>query len=250
MSACRFCSCRGTMKYFRIVVLAVIFSLSSFVKPVLAQERLAVIGNAIGEISSVDGPAMLQVDMGNCQFSMVIGEGEHVKYNDPELILYRAKRLLPDRDLPYLKQAEMTAGYDWWFEEPKAIKFQWVGLMCENVSDFNWASGSTQTDISRALQGIIEANSLKCPADFNGKQWNSKNSDNNFERIEVVGGSGFLINRKSKNGVQGSRFCFVHGKNVLIGVSGGGVDLRSRGSPLSTVIRSIKFKSDTLPVTQ
>ena len=92
------------MKYSHIVGAVFIFLMAFFVKTAFAQDRLIIVGNAAGEISGVDGPATIQVDMGDCRFSIPIGEGEHVKYNDPDLVLYRANRSLADHDLPHLKQ--------------------------------------------------------------------------------------------------------------------------------------------------
>ncbi len=232
------------------------FFIVSFAKVASAQNRSVVVGNAVGETSSVDGPATIQVDMGDCQFSMVIGEDEHVKYNDPDLMLYRSNRPLADHDLPHLKQTEMKSGYDWWFVEPKTVGVQWVGLMCDNVSDFKWSSSPMRPEVSQELQDIMDSNSLKCPADFNGKKWISiqKNGDVSFENFDVIGASGFAIDNKKKNGTQGSQFCFVHGENVVIGVSGGGANLRggknSKTNLLRNVLRGIEFRFEGVPAGQ
>lgn len=241
------------MKYRCIVGVALILLIASFIKPAFAQGRLVRVGNAIGEISSVDGPAVILVDMGNCKFSMVIRGGDHVKYNDPDLVLYRANRLLSEHDLPHLKQAEMTSGYDWWFENPKNVKAQWMGMMCDNTSDFKWSSSPTRADVSPELQDIMDSNSLKCPADFDGREWRPiRNKDGlSFKNIDLVGANGFVIGSKSKGEAQESRFCFIHRENVLIGVSGGGANLRNgRDGSILNVLQSIKFKSDALPAKQ
>ena len=244
------------MKYFRIVGVALLILMTSFVKEAFAQDHAAIVGNAVGEISSVSGPATVRVDLGDCQFSIALGEGDHAKYNDPDLVLYRASRSLADHDLPYLKQAEMTSGYDWWFEEPKAARVRWVGLMCDNTSDFKWSSSPMRSEVSPELQDIMDSNSLKCQADFDGKKWTPlrKGGGVNFEDIDVPGANGFVVDIKSKNGIQGSRFCFFNGKNVLIGVSGGGANIQgeksSKDSFLYPLLRSIQFKSDAMRAQQ
>jgi hypothetical protein len=244
------------MKYVRIVGTVLLLLMASFVKEAFAQDHVAIVGNAVGEISKVSGPATVRVDLGNCQFSIALSEGDHAEYNDPDLVLYRASHSLADQDLPHLKQAEMTSGYDWWFEEPKAARVRWVGLMCGNTSDFRWSSSPMRSEVSPELQDIMDSNSLKCPADFDGKKWTSfrKGGGANFEDIDVPGASGFAVDIKSKSGIQGSRFCFVNGENVLIGMSGGGTNIqgekRSKDSFLYPLLRNIKFKSDVMPTHQ
>jgi hypothetical protein len=241
------------MKYHSIVGAALILLIASFVKPVFAQDRSVRVGNAAGEVSSVDGPAVILVDMSGCSFSMTLREGDHVKYNDPDLVLYRANRPLADHDLPHLKQAEMTSGYDWWFENPKTDKAQWLGLMCDTISDFKWSSSPKRADVSPELQDIMESNSLKCPADFDGKEWvqNQKKDGVIFKNIDLIGASGFVISSRSNDKIQGSRFCFIHGGNVLIGVSGDGQNLQNeKSNPILNVLQSIEFKPNELPAKQ
>jgi len=196
---------------------------------------------------------MILVDMSGCSFSMKLRDGDHVKYNDPDLVLYRANYPLADHDLPHLKQAEMTSGYDWWFEKPKTDKAQWMGLMCDNTSDFKWSSSPKRANVSPELQDIMESNSLKCPADFDGKKWvrTQKKDDVIFKNIDLAGASGFVIGNKSKDQIQGSRFCFIHGGNVLIGVSGGSQNSQNEnGNAILNVLQSIEFKSNDLPPKQ
>ena len=204
-------------------------------------------------VVTADGPTSVQVRMGDCEFSMTLEKGEHIKYNEPDLILYRADVALPDRKLPFLQQAQTYFGYDWWFEQRASAHMPWIGFMCENTSDFMWSPDNAQTDISQEMHDIMDANSLRCPADFDGKKWTPlRNSEvTNFENIDVLGANGFVVDTKSKNGIQGSRFCFVHGKNVLIGVSGGGADIQGERSSkegfLPPLLRTIEFKSQATP---
>jgi hypothetical protein len=240
------------MKYLRLAGMALLILISFSVKEVFARDYSAIVGNAVGEIASVSGPATIRVDLGDCQFSITLGEGDHAKYNDPDLVLYRASRSLADHDLPYLKQVEMASGYGWWFEDPKIAGVRWVGLMCDNTSDFKWSSSPMRSEISQELQDIMDSNSLKCPADFDGKKWVPfrKGGGANFEDIDVPGAKGFVVDIKYKNSIHGSRFCFVNGGNVLIGVSGGvniKEDKRSRDDFPHPLLRSIQFKSDSMP---
>ncbi|MDR7009769.1 hypothetical protein ACW9YQ_04740 [Paraburkholderia strydomiana] len=241
------------MNYRPIVAVVLFLLVASFIKPAFAQDQWVRVGNAAGQTASADGPAVILVDMGNCRFSMTIGKRDHVKYNDPDLVLYRANRTLTDHHLPHLKQAEMTSGYDWWFEEPKTMKAQWMGLMCDKISNFKWSSSSTRAEVSPELQDIMDSNSLKCPANFDGKQWVPISSKDGviFKNIDLSETRGFVIDSRSKTKDQGSRFCFIHGENILIGVSGGGANLRNekKGSILN-VLQSIEFKSDDSPMNQ
>jgi hypothetical protein len=219
-----------------------------FIVSTSAYNRTIVLGNRTGEVYSIDGPATVRVSMGECQFSMTIEAGQHMRYNDPDVVLYRATGSLAECKLPHLKQAEMASGYDWWFEEPKDAKISWVGLMCDSVSNFSWSS-STHEEISPQLQSIMDSNSLKCPADFDGKKWVSlhQTDGTRFENIDVSGASGFVIDRFSDKKFRGSRFCFIHGGNVLIGVSGNGTNVRREKNHLLNTLRSIEFEPDALP---
>lgn len=241
------------MKRFCVeTVMAAIFTML-FAGVVFAQDHLITLGNAVGEVSNVDGPAWIQVDMNGCQFFMKIDRGDHVKYNGPDFIFYRSNYLAADRDLPYLKQAEMSAGYDWWFEDPKDKKIPWVGLMCESISSFKWSSDPVKTDMSPELQDVMDSNLLKCPADFDGEKWVVRQgvSGARFINLDVIGGVGFVIGDKMKNGGQGSRFCFVNGRNVLIGISGGGIGIgedKGAGDSIIGVLKGIEFKSGGIPI--
>lgn len=221
----------------------------------LADDGMTKLGVGTSTLAA-DGPTLVQVRMGDCKFSMTLKKGEHIKYNDPDLVLYRADARLPDRELPFLQQAQTYSGYDWWFEKRGTAHVPWIGFMCENTSDFKWSPDNTQTDISQEMQDIMDANSLRCPADFDGNKWTPlrKSKSANFESIDVPGANGFVVDIKSKNGIQGSRFCFVNGKNVLIGVSGGGANIQgennSKDSFLPPLLRSIKFESDAMPAQQ
>lgn len=226
----------------------------SFANLVFAEYRPLIVGIAVGEMSGVKGPASMQVDMRGCQFFMKIAHGEYVKYNDPDLIFYRSRRTMKGRDLPHLKQAEMPSGYDWWFNEPKNAKNPWAGLMCESISNFKWSLNPGREEISPELQDIMDSNSLRCPADFDGEKWVKRRGSARFTNFNVVGGVGFMIDRKLKNGEAGSRFCFVHGEYVLIGVSGGevggGDEGRESGGSIINFLKNIEFKSDDVPAKQ
>jgi hypothetical protein len=150
----------------------------------------------------------------------------------------------------------MASGYDWWFEEPAAVGVQWAGLMCDNVSNFNWSSSPTRSEVSPELQDILDSNSLKCPADFDGERWVplQKKDYTRFQLIDTDGMNGFLIDSKSRSGIRRSRFCFVRGQSVLIGVAGGGANIESeknyKSGSLLNVLQSIEFKPDMAPSKQ
>ncbi|CAG4928493.1 hypothetical protein [Paraburkholderia saeva] len=235
------------MKHYITIFVVGFLAVACFSGDALADDGMMRLGVGTSTLMA-DGPKSVQVRMGDCQFSMTLKKGEHIKYNDPDLILYRANAPLPDRELPFLQQAQTYSGYDWWFEKRGTVNVPWIGFMCENTSDFKWSLDNAQTDISQEMQDITDANSLRCPADFDGKQWTPlrKTGGANFENIDVPGANGFVVDIKSKkNGIQGPRFCFVNGKNVLIGVSGGGANTQgeknSKDGFLLPLLRSIKF---------
>lgn len=240
------------MKHYITIFVAGLLAVACFSGDALADDGVKTLGVGTSALTA-DGPTSAQVRMGDCQFSITLKKGEHIKYNDPDLIFYRANAPLPDRELPFLQQAQTYSGYDWWFEKSGTAHVPWIGFMCENTSDFKWSPDNSQTDISPELQDIMDANALRCPADFDGKKWTPlrKGGGVNFENIDVHGANGFVVDSESKKGIQGSRFCFVHGKNVLIGVSGGGADLRGeKNGSVVDVLRSIEFKSNAVPVKQ
>ncbi|WP_321839672.1 hypothetical protein [Paraburkholderia bannensis] len=142
---------------------------------------------------AVDGPASVQVRMGECQFSISLKEGEHIKYNNPDVIFYRANGRVPDRDLPFVQQAHTYSGYDWWFAKHGNRSVPWIGLMCESAANFKWSSDYTAADSTPALQDIADANAINCPADFvKGKWVPISKSLNQFTSLDVAGGKVFL----------------------------------------------------------
>lgn len=231
------------------------FAAASFAYDAFADDGVKTLGVGTSTLTA-DGPMSVQVNMGECQFSIALKKGEHIKYNNPDLIFYRSNARLTDQDIPFLHQVQTYSGYDWWFEKRGAVHVPWIGFMCENASDFKWSPDNAQTDVPTGLQDIIDANSLRCPADFIGGKWiRTQKSGASFRNLDVVGGQGFLVDETvtKKNSGGGSRFCFVHGGNVLIGVSGGAglwpAD-DSKSNSLVNVLRDIKFKSDDVPGSQ
>ncbi|WP_157378144.1 hypothetical protein [Burkholderia ubonensis] len=240
------------MKNFRVAtVVSVIFPML-IGDMVFGQDRPLMVGNAIDEVSNVDGPAWVQVDLSGCQFSMKIDHGGHVKYNGPDFVFYRSNYPVGDLDLPYLKQAEMSSGYDWWFEQPKNEKLPWMGLMCESSSSFRWSSNPAKADISPEFQSVMDSNSLRCPADFDGEKWAMREGEGaRFVELNVAGGRGFVIGDNMGSGSRGARFCFINGVNVLIGVSGGGIGIgedAGGGGSIINLLKGIEFKLDNGPV--
>lgn len=230
--------------------------ISSFSSVALADNGAVMLGEG-SSVLAVDGPAVVQVRMGECGFSIVLKEGGHIKYNNPDVIFYHANGRVPDRDLPFVQQAHTYSGYDWWFEKPGGRNIPWIGFMCESAANFKWSPDYAAEDSTPALQDIVDANAINCPADFVGGKWvpASKALDQ-FTLLDVPGGQGFVVDASNilKKGDRGARFCFLSGSNVLIGVSGDGESLRkakdSGGNSLLDVLRNIEFKSDSLPMKQ
>lgn len=234
-----------------IVGLTLIFSFSSIA---LADNGTVTLGEG-ASVLAADGPTSVQVRVGECQFSISIKEGEHIKYNNPEVILYRANGRVPDRDLPFVRQAQTYSGYDWWFEKRGSRNVPWIGFMCESAENFKWHPDYIAADSTPALQDIMDENAINCPADFvKGKWVSASKSLNQFTSLNVAGGQGFVVNASNilKKGDKGARFCFLSGGNLLIGVSGGRADLLREDGPenssLLNILRSIEFKSDVAPL--
>lgn len=194
------------------------------------------------------GPAAVKIEMIGCNFSMILKKYDHIEYGVPELIFYRASSTLPYRELPFLEQVKTYSGYGWWFEEGRAANVPWIGFMCESTSSFKWSiDNAGNDDVTQAMQDIMDDNSWRCPADFDGKKWISHQNSKgvNFENIDVPGASGFVVDFMSKNKNKTSRFCFVYGDDVLIGISGGSfdnqVDENSKSTSLRDVLRTLAF---------
>lgn len=223
---------------------------------------VALAGNgavSLGDGASVlaaDGPTSVHVRMGECQFSISIKEGEHIRYNNPDVIFYRANGHVPAQDLPFVQQAHTYSGYDWWFEKHGSRNVPWIGFMCESAATFKWSPDYVAADSTPALQNIVDANTLNCPADFVSGKWvSSSKSINQLTLVDVTGGQGFVVSSSNilKKGDHGARFCFLSGSNVLIGASRGTSLWREKSfedSSLLDVLRNIEFKSDVMPVKQ
>jgi Uncharacterized protein conserved in bacteria (DUF2345) len=147
--------------------LTLIFSFSSVA---LADDGAVTLREGASMLAA-DGPASVQVRTGECQFSISIKEGEHIKYNNPDVIFYRANGHVPDRDLPFVQQAHTYSGYDWWFEKRGSRNVPWIGFMCESAANFKWSPDYVAADSTPALQDIVDANAINCPADFVRGKW-------------------------------------------------------------------------------
>jgi hypothetical protein len=189
--------------------------------------QIPVVGNRVGNVAFADGPGLIGVDMNNCRFSMDLARRDHIKFNDPDVVIYQAAHALPDSAVPHLVQSEMAMGYDWSFEKKGGSNVRWLGLMCESESDFSWGSATKTGNVSPELQDIMEANAIRCPAEFDGKKW-MIHPNNEMDRVEELHGknwSGFIAsyrNEKDASQFHRVRFCLVHGGSLVVGVSEGG----------------------------
>lgn len=187
------------------------------------------VGNEPGYSAFASGKTIAAIHQGNCNYSMTLLENQHVKFNSPDVVFLESKIISRDQNWPYLAQAEMSAGYDWHFEENSHFKYKWFGLMCEGVENF----GSLRSDKnissdedSSELQFIKEANDLACPATMTDKGWVPNNNAGQaqeyvFHELAGVNWSGFIVGfkGKAKDSFKRINFCMVHEGNVLMGAA-------------------------------
>lgn len=198
--------------------------------PVFSSERsrtVVDVGNEPGYSSFASGKTIAAIHQGNCNYSMALLESQHVKFNSPDVVFLESKTIPLDPHRPYLAQAEMSAGYDWHFEENKNFKSKWFGLMCEGVEDFDSLrsdGNASSDDVSPELQLVKEANNLACPATLTEKGWVPNNKAGQaheyvFQELAGANWSGFIVGFKGKAKDSFSRvnFCMVHEGNVLMG---------------------------------
>jgi hypothetical protein len=240
--------------YFKysFTIASIALSLTAGAKALGADRKISV-GGGVHDVPYADGPASVNINMGDCKFSMNLKQGEHVKFNDPDVTFYRAPHKLPSSELPFLFQEKLTSGYAWSFEKRGKLKIPWFGLMCEKTSNFKWSSAEALAETSPALMDIFHLNSLKCPADFNGKKWikYSSNTGGFFKELRRDDWKGFIVDysmEKNENAPNGTKFCLVHGDNVIIGVSGEDFGLRSLNrvadESIENTLITIKFNLD------
>jgi len=191
-----------------------------------------VLGNEVGSALSVVGPKSVTVNMSECRFKITLENKQSLLFNVPDVVFYEAETALKKDNLPYLWQAEMSAGYDWAFKKAGNLRDKWFGLMCESLENFSWnndaSSVSKQHDeVTPERQQIRDSNDLKCPAKLTNGEWvlndqkmNSKNYL--FKTLKGINWNGFIVgykNNKFKSTLSSVRFCLIHDKKVIIGVS-------------------------------
>ncbi len=169
----------------------------------------------------MDGPGRARIDLGDCQFSLDLGEGQHVRYNGPDVVLYQSTQALPSDQLPWLWQAPMSHGYFWSFRKRGSLDTRWFGLMCETTDDFPWSPTSDEAgQPSPELQSVMDDNAQRCPAAFKQGRWLPTRQARKgvFRNLSGPGWSGVLLALPAGPSRLGSlSFCLVHRRQVLIG---------------------------------
>lgn len=187
-----------------------------------------VLGNETGAVSSVSGPRSVTVSMDGCLFRIALKNSQNFLFNAPDIVFYESKTVL--KNLPYLWQAEKSAGYDWAFQKPGNLNDRWFGLMCEGAENLSWnaASASKQhEEPTPEQQQIRNSNDLKCPAKIRDGKWvlnDQGMSPENylFKELKGTNWNGFVIgykDKKSRSALQSLRFCLMHDNDVVIGAS-------------------------------
>lgn len=190
------------------------------------------LGNEVGSTLSVAGPKSVTVNMSECHFKITLENNQNLLFNIPDVVFYEADTALKKNNLPYLWQAEMSAGYDWAFKKSGNLYDKWFGVMCENSENFSWnddalSASKQHEEVTPEQQQIRDSNDLKCPAKLINGEWvlndqkmNSKNYL--FKALKGTNWNGFIVgykNNKFKSTLSSVRFCLVHDKKVIIGAS-------------------------------
>lgn len=200
--------------------------------PVFASEvdrigTVVKVGNGLGDSALASGKSVASISQGDCKYSLALLEHQHVQFHSPDVVFLESKVIPKVEHWPRLAQAEMSAGYDWSFEENSNFKSKWFGLMCESAENFGSLSSDqskSTDDDSPELQFVKEANDLKCPATLTKKGWvpnaNAGSPENYvFHQLGGNNWSGFIFG--FKNELAGSmrriNFCLVHDGDVLLG---------------------------------
>lgn len=208
---------------------AALVSLSFICLYANADEQSAVlVGDRAGYVKSANGPNTVSVDLGDCGFTMKLLEGQHVKYDGPDVIFYESAKELSGDDLPYLWQAQMSAGYSWAFKNKGKLKVRWFGMVCENKNNFYWSIDKNQIDQQTPeIQQIMQDNSERCPARLVNDKWvqNNLRGKTVFRSLTGNGWNGFIfgyMQDKNLSALQSLGFCLVKGNSVIIGATGDG----------------------------
>jgi hypothetical protein len=187
------------------------------------------VGNGPDDSALASGKSAASISQGDCKYSLRLLENQHVQFHSPDVVFLESKIIPKDEHWPHLAQAEMSAGYDWSFEENKNFKSKWLGLMCEDTRNFGLLRSDqikSADEDSPELQFVKEANDLKCPATLTDKGWVPNSHATRaqayvFEELVGANWSGFVIGFKGKAKGSFSRinFCLVHEHDVLMGAA-------------------------------
>ncbi|WP_156924652.1 hypothetical protein [Burkholderia sp. WSM2230] len=226
------------MKLLRLISAVVIPCIGAVHGCAAAQGQVHV-GSEVGQVASATGPGTISVEMGDCKFSMTLAAHSHIKFNDPDAIIYRSARPLPENNLPHLIEAPISAGYEWHFHKEGDLDGKWLGLMCAKTTEFPWGVANEQNAASPEMEQVIDANALKCPARPDGEHWapTTLAMTDTFEELHGPNWSGFVITSHGsgkKNTLSLIRVCLRHNGNVVIGAS------ENDSKPLSIPISYIR----------
>ena len=189
------------------------------------QQAIVRVGDRDGYVASAEGPGNVQVNMGDCRFSLRLTGGQHISFNGPDVVFYQSAKALAAKQQPYLWQAPMSHGYFWSFRKDGAVDARWFGLMCEDASDFDWSVLPGQQDqLPAELQDIMSDNAQRCPAIFKQGKWTPAKALKTgvFRPLSGPGWSGFVLAypaAKPATTLTAIQFCLVHGRHVLIGAA-------------------------------
>lgn len=188
-----------------------------------------VVGNALGNAQFVQGPVHTQVSLDNCHFSFGLLKHQYLQFNSPDVLFIESITAPTEKTLPYLWQAEMSAGYEWGFRKRGSLADKWFGLICESTANFSRLTPEAtvqQVEVSPQLQLIRESNDLKCPGTLTDNGWVAapsagRSEDYVFEAINGANWRGFIIGYAdtSRHNFKRINFCLVHDDQVLIGTA-------------------------------
>jgi hypothetical protein len=214
------------MKYFLFFLLAGLLSTLGHANYI---NNAFEVGNKLGQKSTAVGPINTKLQIQNCKISLNLEIKDHLWFNEPDAIFFRAKSKLSSREKPFLWQAKTNSGYNWQFRKPGRTDDIWLGFMCSSLDEFDWNADLSRTHTKDTVPPteialIKEANKFKCPASKVSDVWNidgRTNSGDSYKLVQVNGKNwnGFIFGVQNKKDAtyKEIRACLIHGDEVLLG---------------------------------